>query len=128
MLKGVAISDSNGYFTRVDDKAPNLTASDAQGDGALQRLTRGPHKIPEGRNVGSVCANAPGVHRQAEKFRQIEIQSGVVKLGQAESGGRQNSVYPGRIDRPGRAVTLPRAARQLVKLFPIPLVPGSHLR
>ncbi len=39
---------------------------------------------------------------------------------------RQNTIYPRRIDGPGRTMALPRPARQLIKLFPIPFVPSRH--
>src|SRR6202022_2916700 len=70
--------------------------------------------------------DAPGVHRQTEPLGQIEIHSSVVQLRQAETLRGQHTIQASRVDRPGRAMTPPRAARQLVKLFPIAFVPGRH--
>jgi hypothetical protein len=91
-----------------------------------KRLARGTHEVSQGRNVGTISPDAPRVYWQAQAFSQIQIQSGIVQFRQAETLRRQNPIYPRRIDGPGRAMALPRPARQLIKLFPISFVPGRH--
>src|SRR6266436_2869715 len=55
------------------------------------------------------------------------MHTGVVQLRQTETLRRQYAIDSRRIHRPRRAVTPPRAPRQLVKLFPIAFVPSRHL-
>lgn len=93
----------------------------------LNRLPRRTNEIAQSCNVGPVSADAPGIHRQTKAFSQIQVEAGVVQFRQAESRCGQNTIDPRRVDRPGRTMTLPGPARQLVKLFPIAFVPGRHL-
>src|SRR5204863_5575452 len=92
----------------------------------LQWLSRRSDEIAQNSNVWSVSADAPGVHRQTEALSEIEIHSSVVQFRQAETLRGQHAIYPRGINRPRRAMTPPRAARQFVKLFPIAFVPGRH--
>src|SRR5260370_12999998 len=89
-------------------------------------MPRRSDEIAQNSNVGAVSADAPGVHGQTETFGKFEIDTRVVELRQAETPGGQHTIQASRIHRPGRAMTPPRAARQLVKLFPIAFVPGRH--
>ena len=93
----------------------------------LKRLARGAHEVAQNRDIRPVGADSSGIHRQAQTFRQVQVQTRIVKLRQTKSSRRQNTIYARRVDRPGRTVTLPGAARQFVKLLPIAFVPGSHL-
>ena len=113
-----------GYFTRGSRKAPKLARGYRCG---LEGLAGRADKISQRRNVRTVSADSPGVHGKTQAFRQIQIQTCIVELGQAESRRRQNTIYARRVDRPRRTVTLPGPARQLVKLLPIAFVPGGHL-
>src|SRR5882672_3248484 len=92
----------------------------------LQRLAGGADEIAQNGNVGAINADASGVHRQAEAFGQIQIHAGVVQFRQAETLRWQYAIQTRRVDRPRRPVTLPRAARQFVKLLPIAFVPSRH--
>jgi hypothetical protein len=89
-------------------------------------LSRGSNEIAQNCHVRAVSADAPGIHRQTETLGKIKIHTSVVQLRQAEALRRQHSIYARRIHRPRRAVTPPRAPRQLVKLFPIAFVPSRH--
>jgi hypothetical protein len=92
----------------------------------LQRLARRADKIAQNSNVGAIRANASGIHGQTKPLGKIEIHAGIIKLGQAETLRGQHTIQTRRIHWPRRAVTLPRAARQFVKLLPIAFVPGRH--
>src|SRR6266481_7187904 len=92
----------------------------------LQRLSRRSDEIAQNSNVRSVSPDAPGVHWQTKTLREVEVHACVVKLRQAKTLRGQHAIQASRIDRPRRAMTPPRAARQLVKLFPIAFVPGRH--
>jgi hypothetical protein len=93
----------------------------------LQRLARGAHEIAKGSDIGAVSADASGVNGQAELFGLIEIDSGVIQFRQTVARGRSDAVHARGIDRPRRAMTLPGAARQFVKLLPIAFVPAVHV-
>src|SRR5579872_5832906 len=82
----------------------------------LQRLARGAHEIAEDGYVRTVGADATSVDREAKALGEIEIDTGVIQFGQTEALRGQHAVNARRIDRPRRAVTLPRPARQFVKL------------
>ena len=92
----------------------------------LQRLAGRAHEVAQNGHIGAVRADASGVHRQTQALGQIQVHAGIVQFGQAETLRGQHAVQPGRIDRPGWAVTLPGAARQLIKLLPIAFVPSRH--
>jgi hypothetical protein len=92
----------------------------------LQRLSGRTHEVAQGRDVGAVRTNAPGIYRQSEALGQVQIQPCVVQLRKAESRRRQHAIDSRGINRTGRTMALPRAAGQLVKLFPISLMPSSH--
>ena len=89
-------------------------------------MPRSSDEIAQNSNVGAVGTDTPGVHGQTETLGKVEIHAGIVKLRQAESLCRQHAIQASRVDRPRRAVTTPRAPRQLVILFPIAFVPGRH--
>jgi hypothetical protein len=89
-------------------------------------LTGGAHEIAQHGNIGSVGAKAARVHGKAETLRELEIDVGVVQFRETEPCGGQHAIQAARVNRARRAVTLPRAARQLVKLLPIAFVPSSH--
>jgi hypothetical protein len=95
-------------------------------DVGLERLAGRTNEIAQNGNVWAVSADAPGIHGQTETLGKLEIHTRVVQLRQAESLRGQHAIYARRIDRPRRAVTPPRAPRQLVKLFPIAFVPSRH--
>ena len=50
----------------------------------LKRLAGGADEISQGRNVWAVSANPPGIHRKAQAFGQIQIQTCIVEFRQAE--------------------------------------------
>jgi len=89
-------------------------------------LARGAHKVSQHSYVGAISPDTSGVYGQAEPLGEIEIDTGIIQLRQAETLRRQNAVYARRIHRPGRTVTLPRPARQFVILLPIAFVPRGH--
>jgi hypothetical protein len=92
----------------------------------LQRLAGGAHEVAQRGDVGAVGPDASGVNGQTELLGLIEIDTGVIQFRQTVSSGRSDAVHARRIDRPRRAMTLPRAARQFVKLLPIAFVPIVH--
>jgi hypothetical protein len=92
----------------------------------LQRLAGRTDKIAQNGNVGTVRADAPGVHGKSETLREIEIHARVIQFRQTESLRGQHTIDARRIHRAGRTVTPPRAPRQLVKLLPIAFVPSRH--
>ena len=56
-------------------------------------------------NTGSPCLSAanPRFTYHAEAFSQIEVHSGIIEFGEAESCGWRYTVHPGRIHGPRRA-------------------------
>ena len=90
-------------------------------------MPRRSDEIAQNSNVGAVSADAPGVHGQTETLGKVQIHTRIVELRQAETLRGQHAIQTSRIDRPGRAMTPPRAARQLVILLPIAFVPGRHV-
>jgi hypothetical protein len=92
----------------------------------LERLSGRSHKIAQNGDVRAVGSDAPRVHGQTKAFRHVQIHTCIVQFREAETCCRLNAVKSRRIDRPRRAVTLPRAARQFVELLPIALVPRIH--
>jgi len=92
----------------------------------LARLAGRAHEIAQNGNVGSIRADAPGIHGQTKPLGEIKVHARIVQLGQAESLRRQHPVYARRIHRPWRTVALPGAARQFIKLLPIAFVPSRH--
>lgn len=51
----------------------------------LKRLARGTHEIAQYRHVGTIGANAPGIHRQAQALRLIEIDARIIQFGQTKT-------------------------------------------
>jgi hypothetical protein len=92
----------------------------------LQRLARRANEIAQDSNIGAIRAYAAGVHGQAQALGEIEVHTSVIKLGKTETRRGQNAIQARRVHRPRWAVTLPGAARQLVKLLPIAFVPSGH--
>src|SRR5277367_7098461 len=92
----------------------------------LQRLAGGADEIAQGGDVWTVGTNAAGVHGKSETLREVKIDAGVVQLRQTETCGWLNAIHAGRIDRTRRTMTMPRAASQFVKLFPVAFVPSVH--
>ena len=90
-------------------------------------MPRRSDEIAQHGDIGAISANAPGIHRQTETLGKVEIHTRIVELRQAKTLRGQHTIQTSRIDRPGRAMTPPRAARQLVILFPIAFVPGRHV-
>ena len=89
-------------------------------------LARGTHEVAQHGDVWPVGADTASIHRQAEAFGQIEIHTSIVEFRQAKALRGQNPVQTRRVDRARGAMSLPRTARQLVKLLPIAFVPGRH--
>src|ERR1700680_1443613 len=92
----------------------------------LQWLARGAHEITQDRNIGAVSADASRVHGQAQAFGLIQIDPRVIQFRQAKALRRQHTIQPSGIHGPRGAMTLPRTARQFVKLLPVAFVPSSH--
>jgi len=92
----------------------------------LARLAGGADKIAQHSDVGTVGTDAAGIHGETEALGEIKINAGIVEFRQTETLGGQHAVQTRGIDGPGRAVTLPGAARQFVKLLPIAFVPRRH--
>ena len=93
----------------------------------LQRLAGGADKVTQDGHVGTVGADAAGINWEAEAFSKIEIHTGIVEFGKAETRSGQHAVKSGRIDGARRPMALPGAARQFIKLLPIAFVPRVHL-
>jgi hypothetical protein len=92
----------------------------------LQRLAGGAHEVAQRGDIGAVRADASGVNGQTELLGLIEVHSGVIQFRQTVASGGSDAVHARGIDRPRRAMTLPGAARQFVKLLPIAFVPIVH--
>jgi hypothetical protein len=93
----------------------------------LQRSAGRADEIAKTVHVGTVRADAAGIDGKAEAFGQVKVYPRVVQFGQAETSSGRDAIHTRGIDRPGRPVTLPGAACQFVKLFPIAFVPtGCH--
>jgi len=84
------------------------------------------NEIAQNGHVGAICADAPCIYWQSEPLGQVQIHTRVVQFRQAETLRRLHAIQARRIDRPGRAVTPPGTARQLVILLPIAFVPSRH--
>jgi hypothetical protein len=93
---------------------------------SLQRLAGGTNEIAQYSNVGTVGADAAGIHGQTKTLSEVEIDACIIELRQAETRSGLNPIHARRIDRPGRTMAMPRATRQLVELFPIAFVPSIH--
>ena len=93
----------------------------------LERVAGRADEIAEAGDIGAVGADTAGVDGKAETLSEIEIDTRVVEFREAEACGRRDAIHAGWIHGPGRAMTLPGTARQLIKLFPIAFVPtGCH--
>ena len=92
----------------------------------LQRLAGRADKVTQDGDIRSVGSDAPGVNWKTEALRHIQVHACIVQFRKAETRGGQNAVKPRRINGPRRAMALPRAARQIVKLLPIAFVPRIH--
>lgn len=89
-------------------------------------MARGADEIAQDGDVGTVCANATGVNRQAQALGLVEIDASIIELRKAKTRRRLHAIHAGRINRTGRTVPLPRAARHLVELLPIAFLPSVH--
>jgi len=89
-------------------------------------LARRANEVAQHGHIGTVSADAPCIHGQTQLLSEVEIDARIIQLGQTESLRRQHAINPCWIHRPRRPMTLPRAARQFIKLFPIPFVPSCH--
>src|SRR5579871_3206918 len=92
----------------------------------LQRLARAAHEIAKHGHVGAIGADASCVHRQTEAFGLIEIDTGIIEFGEAESLRWKHAVQSRRVHGPGRTMPLPWTSRQFIKLLPIAFVPSRH--
>jgi len=92
----------------------------------LQRLARASNKVAQHSHIGTVGADSSGVHRQTEPFGLIEIDTGVIEFGEAESLRWKHAVQARRVHGPGRTMPLPWPPRQFIKLLPIAFVPSRH--
>jgi hypothetical protein len=92
----------------------------------LAGLAGGTDEVTKDGDIGAVGADATSVHGQAKKLGLVEIYTGIIKFRKAKASSREHAIEAGGIDRPRRAVALPGAARQLIKLLPIAFVPSGH--
>jgi len=92
----------------------------------LQRLPRRAHEVAQHGHVRAVRSDAASIHGQAKPLGLIEIDAGVIQLRQTKALRGQHAIQSSWIHWPGRAVTLPRPARQFIKLLPIAFVPRGH--
>ena len=92
----------------------------------LQRLARAAHKIAQHGDVGAVGADASCIDRKAKPFGLIEVDTGVIKLRQAETLRGEHTIQASRIYGTGRTMPLPWPPRQFVELLPIAFVPSGH--
>ena len=86
----------------------------------------GADEFAQDRDVGAVDTDAASIDGEAETFGEIEIDAGVIEFRKAVTLRGRNTIETGRIDRPGRTMTAPRAARQFVELLPIAFLPSGH--
>jgi len=92
----------------------------------LQGVSVGAHEFAKDRDVGAVDTDTAGIDGEAQTFGEIEIHTGVVEFRKAVALRWRHTIEAGRIDRPGRTMTAPRAARQFVELLPIAFLPSGH--
>lgn len=92
----------------------------------LQRVPRGAYKIAQHGYVWFVCADSPRIHWKPQPLGKFQIHARVIKFRKTKTLRWQHAIQPRRINRPRRTVRPPRAARHLIKLFPIAFVPGGH--
>src|SRR5215469_13935608 len=89
----------------------------------LKRLAGRTYEVAQHGHVRTIRADAPCIHGQPETLGEIQVHAGIIQFRKAEACRRQYAIHSGGIDRPRRAVALPRAASQLIKLLPIAFVP-----
>jgi hypothetical protein len=92
----------------------------------LNRTAGGADKVAKDGHIRAVDSDAAGVHGQAELFGLFKIYTRVIEFREAETLRGQNAVKACRIDRAGRTMTAPGAARYLVELLPVAFVPSGH--
>jgi len=92
-----------------------------------ERLAGGADEVAKHRDVRTVRADSASIHWEAQTFGEIEINAGIVKFRETESGSGLHPVHTRRIDRARWPVTLPGTASNLVKLLPVAFVPSLHL-
>ena len=92
----------------------------------LQGLPGRTHEVAQHSDVRAVGSDATGVNGQSQAFRHIKVHTCIVQFRKAETRGGQDAVKSRRIHGPRRAMALPGAARQIVKLLPIAFVPRIH--
>lgn len=96
-------------------------------EGSLERMARRTYEIAEYGYVRPIGADATGIYRQAKTLGQVQVHASIIEFRQAETSRGVHAVHARRVYRSWRAMTLPRAARQFVKLLPIAFVPSGHL-
>lgn len=89
-------------------------------------LAGGADEIAQNGDVRTVGADAASVDRKTKAFSLIEIDSRVIQLGKAETGGGRDPVHARRVNRAGRATPMPGPASQFIELLPIAFVPSVH--
>ena len=93
---------------------------------ALQWLAGRADEIPQSGDIGTVGTDAACIYGQAETLGEIQIHAGIIQFGKAEALSGLHTIHAGRIDGPRWPMTLPRAASQLVELFPVTFLPSVH--
>ncbi len=133
MPTNVALPYTDAWLRRYCVMISCLKSANFEGESAfcwryvdLHGLARRLHEIPKHSNVWTVGTDSPRIHGQPEPLREIQINTGIIQFGKAEALSRKHAIQARRIHRPRRAVALPGAARQFVKLLPIAFVPGAH--
>ena len=86
----------------------------------------GADEIAQHSYIGTVSADAPSVHRKAEFFSLLQINTCVVQFGQTKTLRGQNTVETVRVNGTRRTMAAPRASSYLVELLPIAFLPGRH--
>ena len=99
-----------------------LTKRREDSDGAVG----GTDEVAKDGNVGAVDPDAACVHREAEFFCLLEVNTRIIEFGQTKTLRGQNTIEACRIDRTRRTMAAPRPTSYLVELLPIAFLPGGH--
>jgi hypothetical protein len=89
-------------------------------------LARRAYEVTQNGYVGTVRTDSASIYRESQSLGEIEVNAGIIKFRQTEPCGGLHTIHAGWIHGARRAVALPRATSQFVKLLPVAFVPSVH--
>ncbi len=95
-------------------------------DYSLDGVVGGANKVAQHGNVGTIHADAAGIHGKAKPFSLFQIHTSIIEFRKTKALRGQYAIETRRVHGTGRAMAPPRATRYLVELLPIVFLPSRH--